>query len=346
MFRAYDMIARHKCRKPCRHTVLAVLMPLLLAGCDSAIYDNEGDCTVSYRVAFVYDMNMKWADAFASEVTDVTLYVTDSLGRLVATIGEEGEALSAKGFSLPLNLPAGKYHLLAWAGRRVDGGAEFGIGSDYGATLKRSRAANGAAFVSSDLNALYHGEADVTLPDASNTGGTFVYTVPLTKITNNVHVVLQQIGGERLDPSQFAISIAADNGTLDCHKGLVDDEVISYRAWDVVPGEAEIVTNGNNRTTASYPAVVAELTTSRLVFGRDVRLNVDNAATGEPIMSVPLIRYALMVKGKYNRELDDQEYLDRQDRYDLVFFLDEGHRWINSYIYVNSWKVILQETDI
>jgi len=35
-----------------------------LSSCDSAIYDDEGDCSVHYRVTFTYDMNMKWANAF------------------------------------------------------------------------------------------------------------------------------------------------------------------------------------------------------------------------------------------------------------------------------------------
>ena len=52
------------------------------------------------------------------------------------------------------------------------------------------------------------------------------------------------------------------------------------------------------------------------------------------------------MKGEYNRRMDDQEYLDRQDEYNMVFFLDEGDRWMDAYIYINSWKVVLQETGI
>ena len=52
------------------------------------------------------------------------------------------------------------------------------------------------------------------------------------------------------------------------------------------------------------------------------------------------------MKGFYNRNMDDQEYLDRQDVYDMVFFLDEGDRWIDPYIYINSWKVVLQNSDL
>ena len=60
------------------------------------------------------------------------------------------------------------------------------------------------------------------------------------------------------------------------------------------------------------------------------------------MLSIPLIDYALLVKGSVGRPLDDQEFLDRQDKYDLVFFLDEGGRWMNSYIYINSWKIVVQ----
>ena len=54
----------------------------------------------------------------------------------------------------------------------------------------------------------------------------------------------------------------------------------------------------------------------------------------------------LLVKGHHNRAMSDQEYLDRQDEYNLVFFLDEGDRWINTTIYINSWQVVLQDTEL
>lgn len=81
----------------------------------------------------------------------------------------------------------------------------------------------------------------------------------------------------------------------------------------------------------------------RLVKGQQPRLSVTNKETGETVLSIPLIDYALLVKGFYNRDMYDQEYLDRQDEYDMVFFLDEGDRWLDTYVYINSWKVVLQD---
>lgn len=46
------------------HMLLAsIVFCCALSSCDSIIYDDEGDCSVTYRVAFRYDRNMKWADA-------------------------------------------------------------------------------------------------------------------------------------------------------------------------------------------------------------------------------------------------------------------------------------------
>ena len=76
------------------------------------------------------------------------------------------------------------------------------------------------------------------------------------------------------------------------------------------------------------------------------RLTVTDIVEGRKVFSIPLIDYALLVKGYYNRSMDDQEYLDRQDEYNMTFFLDEDDRWVNSFIYINSWKVVLQDSDL
>ena len=50
-------------------------------------------------------------------------------------------------------------------------------------------------------------------------------------------------------------------------------------------------------------------------------------------------------KGNYNKNMSDQEYLDRQDEYTMTFFLDEGE-WLSSVIIINSWRVVINEEDI
>ena len=44
--------------------------------------------------------------------------------------------------------------------------------------------------------------------------------------------------------------------------------------------------------------------------------------------------------------MSDQEYLDRQDEYNMTFFLDENNRWLATTIIINSWRVVLNPTDL
>jgi hypothetical protein len=69
---------------------------------------------------------------------------------------------------------------------------------------------------------------------------------------------------------------------------------------------------------------------------------VVNTETGETIINIPLLDYIQLVKGYENRDMSMQEYLDRQDEYNMVFFIDERDNWMQAYIYINSWKVVLQ----
>ena len=136
---------------------------------------------------------------------------------------------------------------------------------------------------------------------------------------------------------------------MDWDNSLLPDEPITYYAWHTDSGEAGIessILNQGISTRSVFSAAIAELTVARLVKGQNPRLAVSNNETGEVVFSIPLIDYALLVKGFYNRDMDDQEYLDREDTYDMVFFLDEGDRWVDTHIYINSWKVVLQDTDL
>ena len=67
-------------KKRGRMLLTVVALCCMMPSCDNAIYDDEGDCSVTYRVAFRYDRNMKWADAFAREVKSIHLYAFDKGG--------------------------------------------------------------------------------------------------------------------------------------------------------------------------------------------------------------------------------------------------------------------------
>ena len=323
-------------------TLLAVaLVGIAGTACNGLIYDDLQDCP-EYRVNFRYDWNIKYADAFAHEVKAVTLYVLDTKGSIVWSASESGEALAAEDYSMVVKVPAGKYDLLAWCDANEIGTYSFAEGTqktDLTCSLNKKHSEDGSAYIDTDLDRLYYGFLEGA--DFSAKKGKVTATVSLVKNTNRFNVVLQHISGEPVDSDAFDFSISADNGLMSWDNSLLPDENVEYRAWSVSSGSLSLGTKADALNVA-----IAELTTGRLVKGHSPRLNIRNNKTGETVLSVPLIDYALLVKGKYNDSLDDQEYLDRQDEYDMVFFLDEGDRWFDSFIYINSWKVVLQHTEL
>lgn len=349
-------------------SMVALMLPL--ASCNGVIYDDEGDCDVTYRLRFRYDMNMKFADAFHHEVKSVKLYAFDPQGKLVWQTADSGAHLAEEGYEIILPLPAGQYKLMAWCG--LDNGESFAVPeiSEGGAPeilhckMNRSSHPEDGTVSTEDLHALFHGTLAVTLPESID-GGDFVYTMPLMKDTNVFRIVLQHLSGKDVEASDFTFKIDDNNGWLNHDNTLRDDERITYHAWSKYSGSAGVDTKGAESDFARHLAMgslatkaitevkvaVAELTTSRLVQ-RDwsveskPMLTIRKADDGELVARIPVIDYALLVKGNYNRNMSDQEYLDRQDEYNMTFFLDENNHWLSTTVIINSWRVVLNPTDL
>ena len=339
----------------------------VLSSCDNLIYDGGMDCPVTYRLDFRYDRNMKWADAFSREVHSICLYAFDRSGTLVWQQAERGEALSAEGYAMTLDLPAGEYRLVAWCGLENDDarGESFNIpGVRIGQTrlekfrcsLNREHDGTGA-YSRKKLHALFHGMLDVSLPTDED-GGEYSYTMSLTKNTNHVRVILQHLSGEEIDSEDFTFRIEEENGLMDYDNSLLPDERITYWAYQKKTGTAGMGIDDypemkdarqtaypvSSRAVTSVSVAIADLTTARLTEGRKTFLTIETTAGGV-VARIPLTDYALLLKDGYGEDMTDQEYLDRQDEYALTFFLDERDKWIATTIIINSWKVVLDDLD-
>lgn len=334
----------------------------LLSSCDSVIYDDQGNCDVVYKLKFKYDMNMKFADAFSHEVTSVHLYAFTPDGSLLWQTTESGDRLSGEGYEIILPLPAGEYKLMAWCG--LDNGESFSVPEvmvndsreALHCRLNRTDHPDDGAVSLDDLHPLFHGSIEVTLPD-SDDGGEYTFTMPLTKDTNVFRIVLQHLSGKDIDADDFTFKIEDNNGWLHHDNSLLDDEKITYHAWSKYSGSAGVDIAESQAKAPATKAItdvkvaVAELTTSRLVQ-RDWSVSskpvlvIRKAADGELVARIPVIDYALLVKGNYNRDMSDQEYLDRQDEYNMTFFLDENNHWLATSVIINSWRVVLNPTDL
>lgn len=324
---------------------------LAMTSCDNILGEEDVDCSVEYRVKFKYDNNMKFADAFANEVTSVVLYAFDENGKFVYQRGEEGDMLSEEGYDMLIEVEPGDYNLVAWAKGKGDETFSIPILTEGVSTIEElnckmnrmyARAADGTAEVRNDLRPLFHGQ--VQKHSFGRAATEQKVTVELTKNTNNIHIVLQHLSGEAVDVNKFTFTIEDVNGKMNYDNSLMEDEELTYYAWHTDTGVADMEEKGT-RATTSVGVAIAELTVGRLVKENNPILSITNDK-GEKVLSIPLIDYALLVKGYYNRDMDDQEYLDRQDEYSLTFFLDSNDNWVSSSIIINGWKVVLDDVDL
>ena len=106
---------KHTISRILTSTTAAAALLMATASC-SMMHDNLDECTRELRVTFSYDMNMKFADAFPSQVKTVTLYAYDAQGKLAMQKTESTDDIKARGGYMELDgMEPGKYTLKVWA---------------------------------------------------------------------------------------------------------------------------------------------------------------------------------------------------------------------------------------
>ena len=319
-----------------------------LASCN-VLTEEEKDCALYVR--FKYDMNMNFADAFQNAVNSVTLYAFKD-GVLAYQRTEEGELLKQNGYRMRIDeIPyreKHKYDYITWAGEPDNESFTIPV-LTVGKSTKEdlfcqlNRAGNGV--VSTDLEDLFHGMTngqDYSRSASSAAGDEVV--IPLTKNTNNIRIVLQHLSGKPVDVNKLNFTITDKNGLMNYDNMLLGEDVITYKAWHKAQGSAGIGEQQEGVITEVNLAL-ADLTVARLMADEEPILVVTNDEE-EMVIRIPLVDYALLYKRLRYEDMPDQEFLDRQDEYNMTFFLDENYRWINQFIYINSWKVVLQESEL
>ena len=351
--------------------VLMALFVVSLCSCDKSFFDDEGDCEVIHKIRFVYDRNLKWADAFPSEVHSVNLYVFDSNGVFVKEYLGRGEDLSQSNYYMLLDLPVGDYKLVAWCGLDNEGAEEksfivpqpvVGVTTIDDLTCRLnvqnnfvSRSDDEDAEMVSDkqLDFLYHGYMDISIID-NHDGEEYIYTMHLTKDTNHIRIILQELSSdEGLNPDDYSISIAAANSWMAYNNELLGNAVVRYTPWNQEASEVGVGRVDVGDGSIKYvKGLVADLSVGRMMASHqnDMMLTVTDSKTHEKIIArVPIIQYALLSRSyyemAYGHTMTEQEFLDREDEYVMTFFLYQN-KWMDAFIDILSWRIVIHNYDI
>lgn len=328
------MNTRHLVRI-CGIICISTMASVFTGGC---IREDFAECKNSYDLRLVFDRNMLYTDAFASQVRSVDVKVFDSsTGREVYSYADSGAALESADYRVALPIPPGTYDILCWAGMAE--GDSFGYALPAADMLQQHNVALNTENGVSDhrLNNLYHGlTRGVSFVSGNSVGHDQAQTatVYLTKNTNRVCVMLHNLDGTELDESGFTFSITSGNALMNYDNTLDPAGRVTYRPWHVTP----IMLETETKSEPVQSALAAEISMARLVPDGNSRLDVYRTADGERIISVPLERNLLLYKGEYHSMMSDAEYLDRQDDYTITFILDRNNNWDRAaMIYINNW---------
>lgn len=310
----------------------------------STIFTSQEDCPRGVALRFIYDYNMEYANAFHSKVHCVSVYVFDEAGNHVTTVAETSDILRQESYRMPLVLDPGNYTLLAYGGLACPD-RSFDI-TNYATKASGTHIddmqveLNHDDFVSDkSLHSLFYGAAQLEVPHEDEFIEKDVY---MMKNTNNIRLVLQQANGKSLEADDFIFRITDDNSLMNKENAVVPKGLVTYKPWTTGETVVGAVEDGETPVSVAF----AELSTSRLTTGTSPKLIVQNAETGEDIINIPLNQYLLLLKSELYSEMGAQEFLDRESEWSLIFFLDDGLRWLNTRIVINDWVVRLNHAEM
>ena len=321
---------------------VAAVQMVSFTSCDSIIYDDLDPCDEGLRLRFVYDYNMEFSNAFPSQVDCLTLLVYDKDGNYLETRTETApQKLSDENWRMTIDLPAGTYRLLAYGGLQCSE-ASFAFTSQPSAALPMEGVQVGmlssciTSPVGTRLHDLFYGALEVTVPEESK--AYTEATVEMMKDTNNLRIILQNTNNTTVDNSDFTFSLTADNTLFDWQNNIIPISVTDYQPWT----RGQSVAGIDPETEKEFEVAYAEFSVSRLMANADTRLEILRKSDNTKVLSIPLVNYLLLYKSELFADMPSQEYLDRENRWSMILFLQNGY-WLSTKIEVNGWIVRIND---
>ena len=327
------------------YTYLLRLLPVwavLTLGLVSCDYIHEDLQPCDHYLHFSYSHNMKFADAFQHELVcqeeakTAELFIFDGDGKFLSSQSLPTETLQEN--RIRLNLDPGKYKLLAWAGLNDTDytWTKPAAGESMDEWLMSVRQDEGV--VARELSGLFQGTLELTIPSGGETDTEF----PLVKNTNKIRLALIDANsGTGLQADDFTILATTHNGDLNAQNQPVADDAVLWK-----PYSQQVETVADTEGGTAMQAVVAELNTMRLMESSQTSLQLSHKGEEAPFLQVDLTDFLLLTQME-SHDLDAQEYLDRQDEYTIVVYLDivDGKAHCLEVI-VNDWAIRLDDVNL
>lgn len=365
---------------------LVCFSAIALTTMSSCIKEDMDDCPPAIsKVAlqFDYTYNVKQADAFAAEVKNINVYAFDENGKFFDSYIESREKFETGHTMEITGLKDGKYTFVCLArdrqvmSRAEDDEMEFsfasltpGVSTIDDLTVRMGKDNSEEIKNDKEFAALYTAKTQVDFQRLNQNGneGTVVNsTLSLMKCTKTYRIVLLPYENDQADfkPENFDVRIEGSAAWLD-HKGeKVKNEGITYLPYNM---ERRANYDGAHTEVNEEPvdqALIYDLSSSRMFERQSDRRAVrdgDKSKYDDKRIIITDLRdkdnpielfnhslpwFLALCGEKVNQNWDDQEYLDREDHYVLMFYVSDKRDYnMITKVNVNGWNVNLKDTEL
>lgn len=365
---------------------LVCFSAIALTTMSSCIKEDMDDCPPAIsKVAlqFDYTYNVKQADAFAAEVKNINVYAFDENGKFFDSYIESREKFETGHTMEITGLKDGKYTFVCLArdrqvmSRAEDDEMEFsfasltpGVSTIDDLTVRMGKDNSEEIKNDKEFAALYTAKTQVDfqrLNQKGNEGTVVTSTLSLMKCTKTYRIVLLPYENDQADfkPENFDVRIEGSAAWLD-HKGeKVKNEKITYLPYNM---ERRANYDGAHTEVNEEPvdqALIYDLSSSRMFERQNDRRVVrdgdkNNYDDKRIIITdlrdkdnpIELFNHSLpwflaLCGEKVNQNWDDQEYLDREDHYVLMFYVSDKRDYnMITKVNVNGWNVNIKDTEL
>ena len=365
---------------------LVCFSAIALTTMSSCIKEDMDDCPPAIsKVAlqFDYTYNVKQADAFAAEVKNINVYAFDENGKFFDSYIESREKFETGHTMEITGLKDGKYTFVCLArdrqvmSRAEDDEMEFSfasltpgvstiddlterMGKDNGEEIKNDKefAALDTAKTQVDFQRLNQN---------GNEGTVVTSTLSLMKCTKTYRIVLLPYENDQADfkPENFDVRIEGSAAWLDHNGEKVKNEGITYLPCNM---ERRANYDGAHTEVNEEPvdqALIYDLSSSRMFERQSDRRSVrdgDKSKYDDKRIIITDLRdkdnpielfnhslpwFLALCGEKVNQNWGDQEYLDREDHYVLMFYVSDKRDYnMITKVNVNGWNVNIKDTEL
>lgn len=346
-----------------RNSVLASLGIMFLTGCH-AFKDDLPNCPKPMaEIKFSYTMNMALEDRFAESVHCIDLYVfrvvdnanaeTKADGKTTQFVAEyhedNNDVIRTGKLTVTMELAPGDYQAVVYGGMSCSQSSFDKLFTENeNLTVDDLQVALNTNYYFDDtdetgdptdddidrsaleLHDHFFGIASFSVYEQTTTP----VTIDVMKNTNTIHVKLKNDDGSAIDPEEFRMYIVDDNNFLDSDNEIFETGAIAYR-----PYFKDFETPGELST------MKASFNVSKLHKENDPRLIVLSKTRIDKQLMIDqhLMSGILAAKdafGTLGSQMDDQEFLDRNDEWEFTFTIDTvKNTWLSLTIKVNDWEV-------